>query len=66
MKQPCIRKSRVRPGDIALSNRGLDGREVSRIEQNAEGVWMVWIWIGAQVSGPYPADNYTFTRREYN
>lgn len=63
MKTVRIKVKRVRPGDTALHHRGLDGREVSRIEQDLYGVWHVWLWIGQRQAGPFPAENYDFIRR---
>ena len=63
MKTVRVKVKRVRPGDIALHHLGLDGREVSRIEQDLDGVWHVWLWIGQRQAGPFPAENYDFIRR---
>ena len=63
MKTVRVKVNRVRPGDIALHRGGLDGREVSRIEQDSDKVWHVWIWIGQLEAGPFPAKNYVFIRR---
>ena len=63
MKRTRIKAKRVRPGDTALHHLGLDGREVSRTEQDLNGVWHVWIWIGQRQAGPFPAENYDFIRR---
>ena len=62
MKRARIKVKRVRPGDTALHYLGLDGREVSRIEQDLNGVWHVWLWIGQRQCGPFPAENYDFIR----
>ena len=63
MKTVYVKMKHVRPGDTALHQRGLDGREVSRIEQDPDGVWHVWLWIGQRQAGPFPAENYDFIRR---
>ena len=63
MKTVRIKVKRVRPGDTALRYLGLDGRDVSRIEQDLDGVWHVWLWIGQRQAGPFPAENYDFIRR---
>lgn len=63
MRSVSVKVKRVRPGDIALHHSGLDGREVSHIEQDPDGVWHVWLWIGTRQCGPFPADNYDFIRR---
>ena len=63
MKKTHVKVEHVRPGDIALHRGGLDGREVSRIEQDSDKVWHVWIWIGQRQCGPFPAENYDFIRR---
>ena len=63
MKTVRIKAKRVRPGDTALHYLGLDGREVSRIEQDLDGVWHVWLWFGQRQAGPFPAENYDFIRR---
>ena len=63
MKTVRVNVKDVRPGDIALHHRGLDGREVTRIEQDPSGVWHVWLWIGQRQAGPFPAENYDFIRR---
>ena len=63
MKRTHVKVEHVRPGDIALHHRGLDGREVSLIEQDPDGVWHVWLWIGQRQAGPFPAENYDFIRR---
>ena len=63
MRSVRVKVNRVRPGDIALHRRGLDGREVARIERDAEGEWQVWIWINTLEAGPYSANNYTFIRK---
>ena len=63
MNRARINVKRVRPGDTALHYLGLDGREVSRIEQDMNGVWYVWLWIGQRQCGPFPAENYYFIRR---
>jgi hypothetical protein len=48
-----------RPGDWALHrNNQLDAREVARVEGR-----YVWIFIGASKAGPYPRENYTFSRK---
>ena len=63
MRSVSVKTERVRPGDTALHHRGLDGREVSRIEQDLNGVWHVWLWIEQRECGPFPAENYDFIRR---
>ena len=63
MNRARINVKRVRPGDTALHYLGLDGREVSRTEQDMNGVWYVWLWIGQRQVGPFPAENYDFIRR---
>ena len=63
MKRTRVKVKHVRPGDTALHYLGLDGREVSRIEQDLNGVWHVWLWIGQRQAGPFPAENYDFIRR---
>ena len=63
MKTVSVNVEDVRPGDIALHHRGLDGREVSRIEQDPDGVWHVWLRIEPLLAGPFPAENYDFIRR---
>ena len=62
MKRARIKVKHVRPGDIALHYLGLDGREVSRIEQDLNEAWNVWLWIGQRQAGPFPAENYDFIR----
>ena len=62
MKTVHVKMKRVRPGDLALHHRGLDTREVSRIEQDSDKVWHVWLWIGQRQCGPFPAENYDFIR----
>ena len=63
MRTVYVNAKRARPGDTALHYLGLDGREVSRIEQDLNGMWLVWLWVGQRESGPFPADNYDFIRR---
>ena len=63
MNRARINVKRVRPGDTALHYLGLDGRDVSRTEQDPDGVWYVWLWIGQRQVGPFPAENYDFIRR---
>ena len=63
MKTVHVKVEHVRPGDIAQHYLGLDGREVSRIEQDPDGEWHVWLSIGKMQAGPFPAENYAFIRR---
>ena len=63
MKRVRLKMKRVRPGDTALHYLGLDGREVSRIEQDLNGAWNVWLRIEPLLAGPFPAENYDFIRR---
>jgi hypothetical protein len=42
---------------------GYDPREVTKVEC-IDGEWFVWLWLLAAEAGPFPADNYTFTRKE--
>jgi hypothetical protein len=52
----AVRKPK--PGDWALHKcNTLDAREVARVEGR-----YVWIFIGASKAGPYPRENYTFSR----
>lgn len=64
--------SEVQPGDWAWRvNPDLDPREVTRIEPfvfdpvpgNPEGSG-VWIHLLTGSAGPFPAENYTYTRRD--
>ena len=63
MKRIRVKVKHVRPGDTALHYLGLDGREVSRIEQDPDGEWHVWLRIEPLLAGPFPAENYDFIRR---
>ena len=63
MKSVSVNVEDVRPGDIALHHRGLDEREVTRIEQDMYGTWHVWLRIEPLLAGPFPAENYDFIRR---
>jgi hypothetical protein len=54
-----IRRDRVKPGDLALhKDNQLDAREVARVDGDS-----IWIWIGRDPFGPYPRENYTYSRR---
>lgn len=49
-----------RPDDVADHVSGnLDPRRVSRVKDGQ--VWL-WLWLGSGEIGPFPAENYTFTR----
>ena len=53
------------PGDWAEHVRGLDPRQVTRVELGESSLsprGVVWLdLLGAEI-GPFPVENYTFTR----
>lgn len=49
-------------GDIAEHVDGLDPREVTKVEAYPDGTFGVYIYLLASPAGPFPAENYRFSR----
>lgn len=68
--RPCWRcdvdpiTGRPKHGDLAWHVDGHDPRRVTKFEQGEDGEWYVYLWLLTASAGPFPAENYTFTREE--